>query len=105
MRFTDKLNKLLHENIDPTETMTPDRKMDDRELTRALRKAIALEQDAIQFYEVIADASGNELVSKMMQDVADEERVHIGEFQELLNRMLPGEAKLLQQGADEVNEG
>jgi len=39
-----------------------------------------------------------------MQDVADEERVHAGEFQRLLSLLLSDEDALMKKGADEVDE-
>jgi len=55
-------------------------------------------------YEAMADASDNPLAVKVLQDVADEERVHAGEFQELLRILLPNEQPLLNKGRDEVRE-
>ena len=84
--------------------MVPDRKLNDRELARAIRMALATEQEAIHRYEAMADASDNPLAAKVLQDVADEERVHAGEFQQLLRLLLPDEDKLLEQGRAEVSE-
>jgi rubrerythrin len=36
--------------------------------------------------------------------VADEERVHVGEFLRLLRELAPNEEKLYAQGAEEVEE-
>ncbi len=94
----------MAEFVNPFSGMAPDRKLNDRELARAIRMAIAAEQEAIHMYEAMADASDNPLAAKVLQDVADEERVHAGEFQELLRRLLPEEERLLQQGSDEVKE-
>ena len=58
----------------------------------------------MHLYEAIADATGNALVKEVMQDIADEERVHAGEFQRLLKVLLPDEEKLLAKGAAEVEE-
>ena len=40
----------------------------------------------------------------MLRDIADEERVHAGEFQRLLSILAEDEERLLKEGADEVNE-
>jgi rubrerythrin len=80
------------------------RKMTDRELARALRLNLAAEEEAVHLYEAHADATDNELAKKVLQDIADEERVHAGEFQRLLNILLDDEEKLLAEGAAEVDE-
>jgi len=80
---------------------TPD-EFDDRELTRAIRDAIIDEEKAIKKYEAIADASSNDKVKTIVQSIADEEKVHVGELQKLLNDMLPDEEGFLEEGAKEV---
>jgi len=94
----------MAEFVNPFSGMIPGRKLNDRELARAIRLAMAAEEEAIHMYEAMADASGNPLAAKVLQDVADEERVHAGEFQELLRILLPEEERLLQHGSDEVKE-
>ncbi|NLE30193.1 MAG: Rubrerythrin [Phycisphaerae bacterium] len=92
------------EFIDPFRGVIPERKMTFRELTRAVRQSLAAELEATHLYEAIADATDNALVKKVMQDVADEERVHAGEFQRLLSLLLSDEDALMKKGADEVDE-
>jgi rubrerythrin len=94
----------MAEFINPFSGMTPDRKLTDRELARAVRMALAAEEEAVHMYEAMADASDNPLAVKVLQDIADEERVHAGEFQELLRTLLPDEQQLLQKGSAEVKE-
>jgi rubrerythrin len=55
-------------------------------------------------YEAHADATDNELAKKVLHDIADEERVHAGEFQKLLKMLVVDEEKLLAEGAEEVEE-
>jgi rubrerythrin len=76
--------------------------MNERELTRALRDAIIAEEEAIKQYETIADAAGDECVRSVLQDLSNEEKVHVGELQELLRILLPDEQKFLDEGAKEV---
>jgi rubrerythrin len=90
--------------MDPFPGMVPDRKMTPRELTRALRLSLSAEQEAIHLYEAMADACENELAKAVLQDIADEERVHAGEFQRVLNLLLDDEEKFLAEGAEEVDE-
>lgn len=94
----------MAEFVNPFTGLVPDRKLNDRELTRAIRMALAAEEEAIHMYEAMADASDNALAKKVLQDVADEERVHAGEFQQLLRILLPEESRLLEQGSEEVAE-
>jgi rubrerythrin len=90
--------------LDPFVGVTPDRKLTDRELARALRLSLAAEEEAIHLYEALADATDNKLAAAVLQDIANEEREHAGEFQRLLNILLSDEEKLMQNGAEEVNE-
>lgn len=82
----------------------PDRVMTAGELTRAIRLSIAAEHEAIHLYEAMADATDNALAATVLRDIANEEKVHVGEFQSLLNILLPDEAGFLQEGAAEVAE-
>lgn len=94
----------MPEFINPFSGVTPGRKMTARELTRALRMALAAEEEAIHLYEALADATDHKLAKAVLQDVANEEREHAGEFQRLLNILLPEEAGLMAHGAKEVDE-
>jgi rubrerythrin len=40
----------------------------------------------------------------VLKDIADEERVHAGEFLRLLRELVPGEEKFYAEGAREVKE-
>jgi len=82
----------------------PDRKMDRHELVRALRLDIAGEHEAIAVYQAHADATDNPLAKKVLLDIADEEREHVGELTQLLKMLLDDEAELLEDGAEEVRE-
>lgn len=93
----------MPEFMDPFKGKDLGRKMTKRELTRSLRLALAAEQEAINMYEALADATDNELVKAVLQDVADEEREHLGKFQRLLTILLPDEGNMLNNGAEKVN--
>jgi rubrerythrin len=90
--------------MNPFTGVVPDRKLTKRELTRAVRMALAAEEEAIHLYEALADASDDKLAAAVFQDVANEEREHAGEFQRLLNILLPDEEGLMAHGAEEVDE-
>ena len=81
-----------------------DRKLTDEELVRAIRFTVAAEYEAIQLYTQIAESTDNELAAGVLKDIADEERVHAGEFLRLLRELAPDEEKLYAEGAKEVEE-
>lgn len=90
--------------MDPFSGVTPDRKLTDRELIRAIRLSLAAEQEAIHLYESLADATDNELAATVLQDIADEEKEHIGEFYRVLDILLPDDSEFRAEGAEEVEE-
>lgn len=94
----------MPEFVNPFSGLAPDRKLTDRELTRAIRLSLAAEEEAIHLYEAIADSTDNPLAKKVLQDVANEEREHAGEFQQVLNLLLPDEMQWMNNGVEEVNE-
>ena len=81
-----------------------DRKLTDEELIRAIRFMIAAEYEAIQLYMQLAESTDNELAIEALKDIADEERVHAGEFLRLLHELAPDEEKLYKEGYEEVEE-
>ncbi len=94
----------MPEFVNPFSGVTPDRKMTPREVARGIRLSLAAEEEAVHLYEALADSTDNPLAKAVLQDIADEERVHAGEFQRLLNILLPDEEKMLAEGAEEVDE-
>jgi len=89
--------------VDPFTGVVP-RTMNDREVLRAIRQAIAAEEEAVHLYESIVDATDDVLVAAVLQDIANEEKVHVGELQELLNRMSPDEIEFMEDGQEEVQD-
>jgi rubrerythrin len=95
----------MPEFADPFRGNVPDRKITLGELVRAIRLDVAAEEEAINLYMAQADATDNELAKKVLIDIADEERVHVGEFLRLLSILTDGaEDELLAEGTEEVNE-
>jgi rubrerythrin len=82
----------------------PDRKMSREELIRALRLDLASEEEAVNLYLAHADATDDPLAKAVLRDIAEEERVHVGEFQRLISLIDAGEDALLREGAREVDE-
>jgi rubrerythrin len=65
---------------------------------------VASEYEATQLYMQLAESTDNKLAQKVLKEIADEERVHAGEFLRLLHELAPDEKKLYTQGAKEVEE-
>ncbi len=91
----------MPEFVNPFSGLVP-RKMTKEELVRALRLNLAAELEAIHLYLAHADATDDELARKVLIDVANEERVHAGEFLELIRRLAPDEQAFLDEGQGEV---
>lgn len=94
----------MPEFVNPFSGKVPDRKLTMEELIRAIRLDIAAEQEAVHLYMAHAEATDNPLAKKVFIDIADEERVHIGEFTRLLSILTGDEDLLLAKGANEVDE-
>ena len=84
--------------------LAKDRKLTNEELIRAVRFMIAAEYEAIQLYMQLAESTDNELAIDVLRDIADEERVHVGEFLRLLYELAPDEKAFYAEGAEEVEE-
>jgi len=80
------------------------RKVTPEELVRAIRFMVAAEYEAIQLYMQLAESTDNKLAQEVLRDIADEERVHAGEFLRLLKELAPDEEKFYIKGAKEVEE-
>jgi len=88
----------------PFSGLKKDRKLTNEELIRAIRFMIAAEYEAIQLYMQLAESTDNQLAKDVLKDIADEERVHAGEFLRLLKELAPDEEKFYRKGAKEVEE-
>ncbi len=93
----------MPEFVNPFTGVVPGCKLTDSELLRALRLDLSAEEEAVHLYLSHADATDNELAQKVLRDIADEERVHKGEFQRLISILASDEDSFLAQGAEEVN--
>lgn len=88
----------------PFSGLAKDRKISNQELIRAIRFMISAEYEAIQLYMQLAESTDNKLAIEVLKDIADEERVHAGEFLRLLKELDPNEEKFYAEGAEEVEE-
>jgi rubrerythrin len=84
--------------------LAAERKLTHEEVVRAVRFMVAAEYEAVQLYVQLAESTDNELVKRVLMDIADEEVVHAGEFLRLLKEISPTEEKLYAEGAQEVEE-
>lgn len=78
------------------------RKLTASELIRAIRLMVVDEYEAISVYTQLAESTDNELAREVLLDIANEERVHAGEFLRLLKELAPDEEKWYTDGASEV---
>jgi len=88
----------------PFSGLAKERKITHEELIRSIRFMIAAEYEAIQLYMQLAESTDNKLAQEVLKDIADEERVHAGEFLRLLRELAPDEEKLYAEGYEEVEE-
>lgn len=88
----------------PFSGLANNRKLTDEELIRAIRFAAAGEYEATQMYMQIAESIDSKLAVKVLKSVANEERIHMGEFLRLLYELSPDEEKYYAKGAKEVEE-
>jgi rubrerythrin len=88
----------------PFSGLAKDRKLTEEELIRAIRFMIAAEYEAIQLYMQLAESTDNKLAIEVLKDIANEERVHAGEFLRLLKELAPDEEKYYSEGTEEVEE-
>lgn len=88
----------------PFSGLAKERKVTHEELIRAIRFMIAAEYEAIQLYMQLAESTDNKLAQEVLKDIADEERVHAGEFLRLLRELAPDEENFYDKGYKEVEE-
>ncbi len=88
----------------PFSGLSRDKKIAKEELIRAIRFMIAAEYEAIQLYMQLAESTDHKLSQEVLRDIADEEKVHAGEFLRLLKELAPDEQKFYDEGAEEVEE-
>ncbi len=86
----------------PFSGLAKDKKISDQELIRSIRFMIAAEYEAVQLYMQLAESTDNKLAIEVLKDIADEEKVHAGEFLRLLKELDPDEEKFYAEGAKEV---
>ncbi len=71
-------------------------KLSKKEVIRAIRFMVVAEYEAVGLYTQLADSVDCEKVKAVLADIADEERVHAGEFLRLLYELEPERERVLQ---------
>lgn len=80
------------------------RQMTNDELTQAIRVDIAGELEAIIGYEAHILATSDERVKKILRHIADEEKNHVGELQQLLYILSPKDAEHIGKGNQTIQD-
>lgn len=92
-----EMNEMLSLNPIDIKKISPDK----RDL-QMLRFSIIAEYDAASLYEQFAEMSINSDVKELMLDIAREEKVHIGEFEYLLEELDPEHEPAEEEGEEEI---
>jgi rubrerythrin len=80
------------------------KKLSREELVQAVRLSIIAELDAINLYLQLSSATDDPLARKVFEDIAREEKTHVGEFLTLLEKLDPEQVKELEKGKKEIKE-
>jgi uncharacterized protein len=97
------VEKKMPEFVNPFSGKTPERLLTHEELVRAIRLNLSAEHEAVHTYMAHADATDNPLAKTVLIDIANEERVHAGEFQRLLSILTGDEDTFMNEGFAEVD--
>lgn len=79
-----------------------ERKLTKEELIRAIRFSIASEFEAIQLYEQLEASIDNKNAKKLLHEISDDEKVHVGNFLHLLKLLSSDEEKHYKEGWEEA---
>ncbi len=93
----------MPEFVNPFSGKVPDRPLTQEELIRAIRLDLCAEHEAVHLYMAHAEAIGDPLAKAVLVDIANEERVHIGEFERLLQILTGDESQWVAEGVAEVD--
>jgi rubrerythrin len=80
------------------------RKMTEDETVQAIRVDIIGELEAIVGYESHYLATNDERVKKVLAHIADEERQHVGELQQLLSILSVKDAEMTEKGKQVIQQ-
>ena len=88
----------------PFAGLKAERMLSKEELIRAIRMMVSAEFEAVQMYMQLAESTDHKLAKAVLADIANEERVHAGEFLRLLKELAPDEEKFYKKGSAEVED-
>jgi len=80
------------------------KQLSNEELVQAIRVDIAGEYEAIIGYEAHSMATNDERVKKILQNIANEERKHVGQLEQLVALLNPQEAQSIEQGRQVIRQ-
>jgi rubrerythrin len=80
----------------------PSQMMSAGELAQAIRVDIAGELEAIIGYEAHVMSTTDDRAKKILKHIADEERQHVGELQQLLYILSPNDMEKTEKGRQEI---
>lgn len=75
-----------------------ERKLTKEELIRAIRFNIASEYEAIQLYDQLAESIDDKNAIKLLREIADDEKVHAGNFLKLLKTLIRMKVVFMRKG-------
>src|SRR5208337_1371718 len=93
----------MPEFVNPFSGKIPERLLTLQELIRAIRLDLAAKHEAVHTYTAHAEATDNALAKAVLIDIANEERVHAGEFSRLISILTGDEDDHLRKGGLEVD--
>lgn len=83
------------------ETISQNEKFDKARLSIAIREKINEENDAINSYMSLVPHIVDTEIKRIIEDIANEEKVHVGELQEILYSLDPDEKRKEREGRKE----
>ena len=83
------------------EVVSFNEKFDKKRLAIAIRQKINEENEAINSYLSLVPHIDDYLISNVIEDIANEEKVHVGELQKILYELDPDELKKEKEGRKE----
>jgi len=88
----------------PFNSKKSDRTLNKQELIRAIRFSIASEYEAIQLYEELKESIDCKEAKILLDEIAEDEKVHVGNFLHLLKILAPEEEDFYKQGCAEAEK-
>lgn len=92
----------MPEFASPFSIKKSDRTLTKEELIRGIRFSIASEYETIQLYEELAESIENQEAKRLLLEIANDEKVHAGNFLYLLRLLSPEEENSYKDGSSEA---